>query len=56
MWKYGQADYKKLSNSTSSLLAILFKFSAAIMFTYKNLYTLRTDSRLLLTLWGDILL
>ena len=47
MRKYGLADYTKLSNSTSSLLAtILFKFSAAIVFTYKNLSTLRIDSRL----------
>ena len=52
-----QLIIKKLSNSTSSLLAmILFKFSAAIVFTYKNLSTLRIDSRLLLTLSGDILL
>ena len=38
MWKYGVADYKKVSNNTSSLLAtILLKFSTAIVFTYKNL-------------------
>ena len=29
---------------------------AAIVFTYKNLFTLRIDSRLLSTLSGDILL
>ena len=51
MSKYGLADYKKVSNSTSSLLAtILLKFSAAIVFTYKNLSTLRIDSCLLLNI------
>ena len=51
MRKYGLADYKKVSNSTSSLLStILLKFSAAIVFTYKNLSTLRNDSCLLLNI------
>ena len=51
MSKYGLADYKKVSSSTSSLLAtILLKFSAAIVFTYKNLPTLRIDSCLLLNI------